>query len=280
MNIFRKRYFCLLRRNFLKAVRDIYKEDAITMLLSAKHLSGFKLDARDGEIGHMHNFLIDDQNWVVRYIVVDIGGWLQGRKVLLAPSTAGSPDGGKKRMPILLTKSQIENSPEIDSDMPVSRKQEIKLYEHYRWVPYWSGGVAPLAPAFVPKTPSLKAAVEKSSQNEADEKADPHLRSIKEIINYRINASDGEIGHVEDFIVDSDDWIIRYLVVNTRNWLSGKNVIISPEWIKNISWAESTVTASMRMAAIEGSPEYDPSSPINIEYETRLYDYYGRPKYW
>jgi len=250
------------------------------MLLSTKHLSGFKVDATDGHIGHVHNFLIDDHLWVVRYVVVDIGGWLQDRKVLIAPAIAGSPDGKTKRMPIRLTRDQIENSPEIDTDMPVSRRQEIKLYEHYQWNPYWVGGVTPLGPAYVSKPLVSKAEVENSSGDEADEDTDPHLRSIREVINYRIHASDGEIGHVEDFIVDSDDWMIRYLIVNIGNWLTGRTVIISPEWIEDISWAESTVTISMKKSAVEGSPEYDPALPINMEYETRLYDYYGRPKYW
>jgi sporulation protein YlmC with PRC-barrel domain len=247
------------------------------MLLSAKHLSGFKIEASDGEIGHLDNFFIDDRNWVVRYVVVDIGSWLEGRKILIAPGVAGNPDGEIKHMPIHLTKNQIEKSPEIDTDMPVSRRQEIKLHEHYQWQPYWIGGIPPVSPVLPPKTRVTKPETTETSR---DEDADPHLRSINEMIRYSIHASDGEIGHVADFVVDSEDWVIRYLVVDTRNWLPGKHVIIAPDWIEKISWAESAVTVSMTKASIEDSPEYNPGLPINMEYERRLYDYYGRPKYW
>ena len=250
------------------------------MLLSTKHLSGFKIEASDGEIGHVHNFLVDDRNWVVRYVVADVGKWLEGRKVLVAPRAVGNPDGEMKLMPIHLTKNQIEKSPEIDTDMPVSRRQEIRLYRHYQWEPYWIGGVPPIGPLYEPQYPVMRPETTESSEDGEDEDASSHLRSINEMISYRIHTSDGEIGHVADFIVDSEDWAIRYLVVDTRNWLPGKHVIIAPDWIENISWAKNTITVSMTKDSIEDSPEYAPGLPINMEYEARLYDYYGRPKYW
>jgi hypothetical protein len=119
-----------------------------------------------------------------------------------------------------------------------------------------------------------------TESSESGENADPHLRSTREIIRYDIEAEDGEIGHVEDFIVDIKDWVIRYFALDTRDFLPGKKVIISPDWIKDIEWSESKVSISMSQAAIRGCPEYNPSIPINIEYEERLYDYYGKPKYW
>jgi hypothetical protein len=252
------------------------------MLLSIKHLSGYKIEATDGDIGKAHTFLIDDQRWIVRYVVVDTGGWLKGRKVLIAPESIMEPDGKKEHLPVHLSKTQVESSPEIDSDMPVSRRQEIKLYQHYQWSPYWTGGVTPIGPAYIPQPSAVEAGAEEGAQEEqkVDEDADPHLRSTREIINYNIHASDGEIGHVEDFIVDVRDWAIRYMVVDTRNWLPGKKVIIAPDWIKDINWAESSVTVQMTRESIKDSPEYDPALPINMEYEARLYDYYGRPAYW
>lgn len=250
------------------------------MLLSTKHLTGFKIEAKDGEIGDVHSFLIDDQSWIVRYIVVDTGTWLPGRKVLIAPSAAESPNGAAKSLPLHLTKKQVEESPEMDTDMPVSRSQEIKLHQHYQWIPYWASAATPLGPGYVPPPATLGKEIEDSSNAEEVENADPHLRSTKEIIGYAIHASDGKIGHLADFIVDSSDWVIRYFIVDTGSWLSGKKVIISPGWIQDISWTESAVALSMTSAEIKGSPEYDHSIPINMEYEARLYDYYGRPKYW
>ena len=100
------------------------------------------------------------------------------------------------------------------------------------------------------------------------------------MIGYKIHAEEGQIGHVEDFIVHEDDWAIRYMVVDTRNWLPGRKVIIPPDWIKDISWMDSEVLVDVSKEVVKESPEFDPAAPVNREYETRLYDYYGRPKYW
>jgi sporulation protein YlmC with PRC-barrel domain len=106
------------------------------------------------------------------------------------------------------------------------------------------------------------------------------LRSLEEVKGYHIQATDGKIGHVEDFIVDDESWEIRYLVVDTRKWLHGKQVLLSPKWIQEIKWLESNVYVDLSREAVRNSPKYDPFSPVNREYEIRLYDYYGRPKYW
>jgi hypothetical protein len=148
-------------------------------------------------------------------------------------------------------------------------------------MPYW-GSAGPLAAyADVASVAPKQVEEEQPANTEAKEQTDPHLRSTKELIGYKIHAQDGDIGHVEDFVVHEDDWIIRYMVIDTRNWLPGRKVIIPPDWwIKDISWADSEVVVNVKREDIKKSPEFDPAEPINREYETRLYDYYGRPKYW
>jgi hypothetical protein len=203
--------------------------------------------------------------------------------VLITPAAIGKPEGQMEVFPVELTREQVKGSPDIDTEKPVSRQQEIELYEYYNWSPYWGGSVSPIGIPYSPTVPDLNTQVEenKSAGVETKEKTDPHLRSTKELIGYKIHAEDGEIGHVEDFIVHVDDWIIRYLVIDTRNWLPGRKVIIPPDWwIKDISWADSEVVVNVKREAIKNSPEFDPYEPVNREYETRLYDYYGRPKYW
>jgi hypothetical protein len=114
-----------------------------------------------------------------------------------------------------------------------------------------------------------------------EEEGNPHLRSSREVIGYYIRALDGEIGHVEDFIVEDETWVIRYVVVDTKNWLPwGKNVIVSPSWIERVDWADERVIVDLKKDIIEKSPDFDASKPVNREYEVRLYDYYGRPVYW
>jgi len=100
------------------------------------------------------------------------------------------------------------------------------------------------------------------------------------MIDYRIHALDGEIGHVEDFVFEDSSWAIRYLIIDTRNWWPGKKVLVSPEWIHNISWERSMVEVDLHRDTIKQAPEYDPYTPISREYETLLFDHYRREAYW
>lgn len=252
------------------------------MLLSIKNLSNYKIEATDGSIGQVHSFLFDDQKWVVRYLVVDTGTWLPGRKVLIVPSALDKPEGQMEVFPVELTREQVKGSPDIDTEKPVSRQHEIELHEYYNWAQYWGGAFGPVTTPYAPVVPGVSKEGEKEQPagEDAKEKTDPHLRSTKEVLGYKIHAEDGEIGHVEDFIVHEDDWVIRYMVVDTRDWLPGRKVIVPPDWIKNISWADSEVFVNVTKEMIKSSPEFDPAAPVNREYEARLYDYYGRPKYW
>lgn len=244
------------------------------MLRSVKSLIGYKIGATDDAIGSVDNFFFHDSSWIIRYLVVDTGNWLPGRKVLISPVAVEQPVTEVKMLPVSLTKEQVKNSPDINIDKPISRQAEIELYKHYDWTPYWTaGGLA--APITEPASGKKKQAAVA-----AKEKADPSLRDTQEVIGYHIHAIDGDIGHIEDFILEDENWIIRYLVVDTRNWLPGRSVLISPQWIEKISWSDSKVWIDLLKDQIKNSPKYDPSAPINQEYEARLYDFYGRPKYW
>ena len=246
------------------------------MLKSVKSLTGYVVKATDGDIGTVNQFLFSSGTWIIRYIVVDMGRWLPGRKVLIAPETVPlPPDSNNCVIKLDLTKKQVKDSPEIDDRKPVSRQKEFELHKYFNWVPYWSLSqeeyLNPPIPAI--QIPNQEPSAEK-------ETGDPELRSTKEVLGYRIAASDGEIGHAEDFIIDDLDWIIRYMVVDTRNWPLRGKVLVSPEWIENVSWADSEVQVDLSRQAVKESPKYDPSAPVNREYEVRLYDYYGRPMYW
>jgi hypothetical protein len=110
--------------------------------------------------------------------------------------------------------------------------------------------------------------------------ADPHLRSTQEMGGYNIQAADGEIGHVEDFIIDDETWAIRYLVINTHNWWPGKKVLVSPQWIERVSWSESKVFINLPREIIKQSPEYTDDSQLTRDYEAGLYQHYNRQGYW
>jgi uncharacterized protein YrrD len=246
------------------------------MLRSTNHLEGFAIGAKDGEMGSVHSLIFDDRDWTIRYLVVDTGRWLPGRKVLLAPKAVTRPDWQGRVFHVDLTKDQVRSSPDIDAEKPVSRQREIELHKYYGWTPYWGPvhGLSTAPEYHVPEQAERGTAVMVESVG------DSNLRSTREVRGYRIHATNGQIGHVEDFIVSDEDWVIRYLVVDTRNWLPGRSVLISPEWVRDIGWEEREVWVDVPKQTIEDSPTYDPAAPINREYETRMYDYYGRPRYW
>jgi hypothetical protein len=228
---------------------------------------GYRIRATDHELGKVDDFYFDDQEWGIRYLVVDTGKWLPGRLVLISPLSLGEPDWAEQVLPVSLTKKRIEEGPSIGRDRPVSRQHEAALSEYYKWAAYWgpAGGVGAI--------PVKRVKKEKPS-------GDPHLRSVKEVLGYHIDAIGGEVGHVEDFIAETQVWAIRYMVVDTRNWLPGRKVLLSPGWIDKVDWADEQVHVDLTREAVKDSPEFNPNAPVNREYEARLYDYYGRPKYW
>ncbi len=252
------------------------------MLRSLKEVLGYVLSAQDGEIGRCKDFLFDDLAWTVRYMVADTGRWLPGRKVLVSPISLGEPDWRSRRFPVQLTKKQIEEAPPLEEDAPVSRQYEIRWTRYYGWPYYWAGS-APWGVVEYPSALLLQKDLTEAAEQEQEEAAgreDRHLRSAKEVTGYHIQATDDEIGHVEDFILDEQSWTLRYIVVDTRNWLPGRKVLVSPEWVDSVDWGEEKVFVDLTTRQVRDSPEYDPSVPVNREYEVRLYDFYGRPQYW
>ncbi len=247
---------------------------------NVKSLTGFSIGATDGEIGKVEEIYFDDTSWTVRYLVVKTGGWLSGRNVLISPAALLEPDWENKIFPVNLTQEQVKNSPDIDTDKPVSRQQEIDLYSYYAW-PYsgttgvgFYGGIdmMGMAEPAVPLDPNIL------QQDSQEPDGDPHLRSTSEVKGYRIHATDGEIGDVEDFIIDDESWTIRYFIVDTGNWLPGKKVLLSPRWIQTVSWEDSAVNVDIPISAIKNSPEYDPALPLQETYEDDLYTHYGRSR--
>lgn len=221
------------------------------MLNKIKILKGYRLDGLDGEIGKVKEFYFDDTYWTIRYLVADSGSWLSDRQVLISPHALLAVNKEEQNIAINLTKKQIEDSPPLESDKPVSRQYEKAYHTYYGWPMYWVGPL-PLGPY-----PYIVRDREAFSREEAEKKEwDPHLRSTNAVSGYHIQASDGEVGNVEDFIVDDQTWAIRYLIINTRNWWPGKEVLVSPKLIERVSWGESKVFVNLSREAIKQSPEY------------------------
>ena len=251
------------------------------MKKSLKSLVGYTLGAIDGEIGKIKEFYFEDETWTIRYLIVDTGNWLSGRKVLLSPEALLSKHWDAEVLPVNLTKEKIANSPDIDTEKPVSRQQEIKLYQYYPWSNYWGwdngmwlGGMGTSGMMMSNRGPFEEAIHNSTLLAETAEKGDPHLRSTEKVAGYIIKTLDGEVGDVTDFIIDDEDWKIKFLVVDTGNWFSGKKVLLSPGLIKEIDWINSSILVKASIEDIKNSPEYDHGKPISETYETELNKHY------
>ncbi len=253
------------------------------MFLSVNDLKGYSVLATDGRLGSVRDVLYDDQNWTLRYLVIDTGGWLSARKVLVSPAALELPDVQRQEFPVALTKQQIEDSPPLDADAPVSRQKELELTQYYGWPTYWNtAGYVKGPPPFMPPvgTPVARAQGQETATVEHGDLGDPHLRSARETIGYFIAATDGLIGSIYDLLVDSRGWIIRYAVIDTGNWLPGKKVVLPPTWITEFDWGERTAHVAISRGQVKGSPAYDPAAGIEREDEARLYGYHGIDPYW
>ncbi|HEY3355447.1 MAG TPA: PRC-barrel domain-containing protein [Polyangia bacterium] len=247
------------------------------MLRSVREFEGYQVVATDDDLGSVRDFYFDDEHWAIRYLVVDTGAFFSGRRVLVSPVSFRHAEWSTRQFHLALTRERVKNSPSIDLDKPVSRQYEREYFRYYGWPYYWGFGGIWGGEAF---PSALGSRAWSEPQRPAEDAGDPHLRSVREVVGYHIEGTDGAIGHVADFIVDDETWAIRYLVIDTRNWWLDRKVIVAPHWATSISWAERKVHLDLSRETIKHSPAWHADAPVNREYEARLYDYYGRPAYW
>jgi hypothetical protein len=221
------------------------RHEGASMLEKASTLKGYTLNSLDGEIGKVGDFFFDDRYWSVRYLLADTAAWLSGKQALISPGNLSSEFGHSHRFSVELTKEKIKESPYLEPGTPVSQQLEDSRFGYLGWPMYY-----------------------------------PHLRNTKQMSDCRLAASDGEIGQVQDLLIDSGTWTIRYLVINTRNSSDDKYVVVAPEWIDRVSWKEAKVFTSLSSASIKPAPEYRTESPQTRVYEEELHRHYGRQGYW
>ena len=269
------------------------------MLRNVTKLEGHELQGPDGTVGHVRDFFFDEHRWFVRYLVVDTGTWLNRREVLISPIALIPGDWTGKLLRITLSKEQVRRSPSVDTQQVVSRQQEAELSQYYNWPAYWGapgfveGGFGlPMVPQSLAQgvgaeTGTDPAATLSSLKLEETRRValqqpprDSHLRSMRKVKGHRVEATDGSIGEVTDFIVDDATWEIHYLVIDTGHFWPGKKVLIAPRWINDVSWNDSKVYADLTREGVKASPAYDAASPLDPDYGARLHEHYGRPFTW
>ena len=239
------------------------------MLFSTGKLDGFVIAAADGEIGTVRHAYFDDERWVIRHLVVQAGSWLKGRHVLVSPHAVTGIEPDRKRLLVSLTRAQVEQAPDIDTDKPVSRQQEARYYDYYGYPYYWAGaglwGAAALPLAYVPLAGTIAAnrnGEPPASAQQRDSRGDPHLRSTVEVAGYEIEAIDGSIGAVEDFLFDASSWAILHVVVDTRKWLPGRKVLIDPAEIASVDWPRRHVRVRLTREQVKASDPYVPEEML------------------
>ena len=238
------------------------------MLISCNILPGYKLKANDGDFGNVTDLLFDDKHKIIRYFVIDCGSWLQKNEVLLSPIAFEEPDHENFTISTILSKNSIENSPSVETRPPVSKQAQNSLAAYYDWPIFWKTAPYEHLQGYEDSNADLKGEDE------------GQLQSLQEIKGYAIQCDEGNLGHVEELIVDTETWTLRYLTIDTGNWLPGKKVIISIDWLTDISWKEQKACLNLSKMDVRNAPVYDPGTPINREFESEVYDYYGRPSYW
>lgn len=225
------------------------------MIRNVKKIIGYTLGTIDGKIGEVKDFYFDDKTWTIRYLIVETGSLFFKRKVLISTQALVPPDWDKEILPVNLNIQQVENSPEIDIEKPVSRQQEMELNKHYSWKDY--------------RTEDFNVG---SINNE-----DQHLRSFVEVTNYKVKANNGEVGKINDFLIDDTTWKINFIVADALLTPPAKFVPVLSKLIKEIQWENATILIDSTVEKIKNSPQYFTDEPIDEAYVESVYNYCGIP---
>ena len=262
------------------------------MLFAVSGLEGCAVKASDGEIGAVRDFLFDDRSWKIRWMSVDAGHWLPGRRVFIHPSAIAPlilppkpmvpmmSFGETLELSVNLTRHEIEAGPLTREEEPVSREMEALLYGYYGWDPYWGAthfGAAAL--------PNAEARIvgdalrrEAEAENPPIDGAD-RLHGVTSLTGYAVHALDGDIGHVENVLADDSNWEIRYLVIATRNWWPGKVVQLAPYAVKDIDWFGERIDMNVSREQVKSAPAWDPLALADEVAEEQLHRHFGWPGY-
>lgn len=251
------------------------------MFWNATSLHGLAVEASDGTIGTVSDLLFDDHTWTTRWLIVETGSWFSSRKILLPLSALGKPDEHSRQFTVRLTCQQVKDSPDVDTDLPVSRHHEAHVYNYYDWNAYWTSGFSPMSNAIA--TPFVvplgrddaEPRYQDAGTDAVQDDGDPNLRSVRAVIGYHIAATDGEVGHVEDFLIDDETWQFHYMTVDTKNWLPGERVLLPVRIIGDIDWFTKIIKVGIDRQKVKGSPPYNSQMTIDGPFNERSHQYFG-----
>lgn len=253
------------------------------MLQAVRKFIKMKVRGTDGICGHIQDIYFDEEKWTLRYFLLDTGGWLPGKLVLISPLAIDDIDFKNKILEVNLSKDQIDKCPNPSEHAPITRQMEENYANYYEYPHYWPGmGIWPAVGydlAYYSRFQNHGHTDQETQSLKNKKIKDQHLRTANELKSYSLVAIDGKFGHLEDFIVDDETWELRYLVIDTINWWPSKVIILSPQWIEKIDWVELEIILGLDKVKIKNSPLYTEEN-LDRDYEINLYDYYQEPKYW
>lgn len=257
------------------------------MLRKLSDFKGFLVYANDDKLGNVEDFYFDQDHFVFRYLVINTGKWLQNQENIISTNEITKIDFDSRKITVDLTKSEIEKSPTLDQNKPISKIKEKELIEFFGWPNYWVKDHSSESELIHAGTRERKKLLSfkalKDDKKQDPEEIESNLRSLDELIGYKIHAQDEKFGHLEDIIVEENKWLIRYLLIDTKNILAGDRVLIAPEWIQSISWQKNEIFINKDKKEIENAPKYKMKKSddlVHRNYEETLYDHYNEEKYW
>jgi hypothetical protein len=210
---------------------------------------GSTLTATDGRVGRVRDVLFDDRTWSVEYLVVHTGRWLSGHTVLLVPSALATIDAQRHAVRARLTRDEVDAAPPMDAHPSVSRMHEARLSEYlaFPWPAYWAGpdqrGEVP-APAIAWARRLARVLPRRPARVEG------HIRSLRAITGYAIEATDGRTGRVVDLLAGDDPWTIDALAVDVRRWWPGPRVRVAISHVTGIDWVGRSVHVDLTRAKL------------------------------
>jgi len=232
------------------------------MLQLVSTLIGYEVESSDGSIGTVRDILFDDVTWKMRWLAIDTGDWITRRHVLIHPSAIGLVDKGGKFLQVKIARNLINGAPALKKDQAVTMQFEASLYAYFDVEPEWNSTIF-----------GERAAPEASASHDCD----PHLCSFKATHGFHNEARDGSIGHMDDVVIETLDWLIHYLVVTTANWGTGARVLISPYAVEHISAAEKNIRLNLTQEQVTSSPHWDPHVLIDDSYLALIHAHYDWP---
>ncbi|WP_018921382.1 PRC-barrel domain-containing protein [Salsuginibacillus kocurii] len=255
------------------------------MLFRAKRLTKFGVLTEDGDLGTVRDLYMDRRQWAVRYLLLDTKPLLPSKKSLISTISVKGVDVEEGIVRLNISEEQVENAPSIEDVEPVTRPYERELLQHYGYGYYWNAtniwGAFPYPNQLAASPYADESMVTEAEEKEEERKESSYLRSLKDLSGdwsgYTVQASGEKVGHIDDFIIESKDWQIRYLTLDTTRFAPSKSVLVSVDWITDINDRDLTVEINVLPERIENAPAYEEGQPLTTTYERKLYSHFEKP---